>query len=296
MRGLVAGLVLTGLVVMPVASQQTTGASGPFDWAGQLAAGSRLRVIDVHGDIRVTAAAGDRIVVHADVHERGRHGDRIVFDVIPSDGEVTICARWADGPSCTARGLGDEDNDEGDAQLADFSVQLPRNLRLSLETGNGLIDVTGTGTEVSASSGNGKVRVAGASGAVEASSGNGDVTVDAAGGPVRASTGNGTVHAYTGDGPVTASTGNGDIDVRMQSLSRPSAMHFSTGNGSVTVTVPAALAALLDANTGHGRIESDFPLTVDGRIDPSHIHAAINGGGPVLRLSSGNGDLVLRKL
>lgn len=281
---------------MPAVSQQTNGAGGPFDWTGQMSAGNRLRIVDVHGDIRVTAATGDRVVVHADVRQRERRGDRIVFDVVPSGGDVTICARWADGPPCTARGLADEDEDEGDSQLADFTVQLPRNLQLAVETGNGLIDVSGTGTEVSASSGNGKVRIAGASGAVDANSGNGDVTVDGAGGPVKANTGNGTVHAYTGNGPVTASTGNGDIDVRMQSLTRPSAMHFNTGNGSVTVTVPATFAAMLDADTGHGRIESDFPLTVDGRIDPSHIHAAINGGGPSVRLSSGNGDLVLRKL
>jgi hypothetical protein len=296
MRAMILGVTLVGLVSLPVASQQTMGAPGPFDWTGQLSAGGRVRVADVRGDVRVTAASGDRIVVHADLHRRGgRRGGEIVFDVVQSGSDVTICARWRDGRACTAEGLEDEDND-GESQSADFTVQLPRNLRLAAETGNGLIDVAGTGTDVSASSGNGRVSVAGASGSVHASSGNGDVTVDNAGGPVNASTGNGSVHAYTSAGPVIASTGNGSIDARMQTMKAPGAMSFSTGNGSVTVAVPAGFAALLDADTGHGRIESDFPLTVQGRIDPSHVRAAINGGGPSLRLSSGNGDLVLRKI
>ena len=296
MRTTILGLMLVGLVSLPAVAQQTTGAPGPFDWTGQLPAGGRVRLADVRGDVRVTAASGDRIVVHADLHRRGRRGAEIVFDVVRNGNDVTICARWADGRSCTAHGLEDEDNDEGDSQSADFTVQLPRNLRLAVETGNGVIDVAGTGTDVSASSGNGRVSVTGASGGVDANSGNGDVTVDNAGGPVKANTGNGTIHAYTSAGPVTASTGNGDIDARMQTLTSPGAMAFSTGNGSVSVAVPGSFAAMLDADTGHGRIVCDFPLTLQGRIDPSHLRAAINGGGPALRLSSGNGDLTLRKL
>lgn len=297
MRYMILGATMLGLVAVPAWSQQTTGAPGPFDWTGQLAAGGQVRVFDVRGDIRVTAATGDRIVVHGELRRASRHRRDIAFDVVTSGADITICARWTDQPSCTSHGLSDENDDEhGESQSADFTIQLPRGLRLALETGNGVIDVSGTGTDVSASSGNGQVRVAGASGAVDANSGNGDVTVDAAGGPVKANTGNGAIHAYTSAGPVTASTGNGDIDVRMQTLTAPRAMDFSTGNGSVTVTVPAAFAAVLDADTGHGRIESDFPLTLSGRLDPSHVRAAINGGGPTLHLSTGNGDLMLRKI
>jgi hypothetical protein len=296
-RSVILGATLLGLVALPAWSQETTGAPGPFDWTGQVSAGGEVRVFDVRGDIRVTAATGDRVVVHGELRRVARRRRDIVFDVISSGSDVTICARWTDEPSCTSHGLRDEDDDEhGESQSADLTVQLPRGLRLALETGNGGIDVSGTGTIVTASSGNGHVRIAGASGAVDANSGNGDVTVDAVGGPVKASTGNGAVHAYTSAGPVTASTGNGDIDVRMQTLSAPGAMDFSTGNGSVTVAVPAAFAAMLDADTGHGRIESDFPLTISGHLDPSHVRAAINGGGPTLHLSTGNGDLMLRKI
>jgi hypothetical protein len=298
----VSGLVVMGGLLAIAgtsakAQQTANGRAGPFDWSGQLAAGSRVRIVDVHGDIRVAAAPGDRVTVHADVRRSGRRRGDIVFDMVRDGDNITICARWADGPPCTGRGLRDQDDREGgESASADFTVQLPRALRLDAETGNGVVDVAGTGTDVRASSGNGVVRVAGASAAVDASSGNGDVTVDGAGGPVTASTGNGAVRAYTAIGPVKASTGNGDVDVRMQTLPTHGPMEFTTGNGRVTIALPASLAATLDADTGHGRIESDFSITVDGRFDPSHLRGAINGGGPRIRLSSGNGDLVLRKI
>jgi DUF4097 and DUF4098 domain-containing protein YvlB len=281
----------------PVRSQQTA-AVPPFDWMGQITAGAELRIESVHGDIRVSAASGDRASVHADVRGRGHRTARIVFDVIPNGTNVTICARWADAPACTARGMHEQDEDDGGggSASADFTVQLPRGARLTASTGNGLIDVAGTGSDVRVGSGNGVVRVVGASGRVDASSGNGDVTVEGAGGPVTVSTGNGAVRAYTATGPVNASTGNGVIDVRMDRLGSRSDMAFSTGNGDVTIAVPGSFAADLDADTGHGSIRSDFQLTVNGRIDPSHIRGVIGTGGPRIHLSSGNGDLILRKL
>src|SRR6185312_4727637 len=156
------GLVLAGLgvalVAGPAGAQQTEGAAGPLDWTGQIAAGGRLRIADVHGDIRVTAATGDRVVVHADVRHGGHRRGDIVFDVVPEANNVTICARWSDASRCSSEGLRDDDGDHengGGSASADFTVQLPRTLRLDAETGNGAVEVSGTGTDVAASSGNG---------------------------------------------------------------------------------------------------------------------------------------------
>jgi Putative adhesin len=293
----VVAIALSATVAMPVAAQTKVSSGKPFDWTGQIAAGGQLRILDVHGDIHVTAATGDRIVVHAEVRNRGGHDDDLTFDVVPDGDNMLICARWSDGPACTPHGMrhGGYDSD-GESAVADFTVQLPRNLRLDAGTGNGRVDVAGTGTDVAASSGNGTVRVAGATGKVNASSGNGEVTVEDAGGPVSASTGNGAVKAYTSAGPVNASSGNGDIDVRMTRLAAQSDMSFSTGNGTITVALPANFSGDLEAETGHGSVSSDFPLQVSGRFGTSRMHGTIGSGGERLRLSSGNGDLVLRKL
>ncbi len=299
MHRLSIAIALAALTTTSAAAQTRVSPGKPFDWTGQIASGGKLRIIDVHGDIHVTAASGDRVVVHADVRSRGGHDGDLTFDVVPDGSDMLICARWPDGAPCTAEGIRhrgyDSDND-GESAKADFTVQLPRNLRINAGTGNGAVDVAGTGSDVEASSGNGVVRVSGATGRVNASSGNGEVTVEDAGGPVSASTGNGAVKAYTNTGPVNASSGNGDIDVRMSKLAAPTTMAFRTGNGTVTVALPANFSADLDAETGHGAITSDFPLQISGRFGTSHMSGTIGSGGPRIHLSSGNGDLVLRKI
>jgi hypothetical protein len=252
-------IALAALTATSAGAQTRVSPGKPFDWTGQIASGGKLRIIDVHGDIHVTAASGDRVVVHADVRSRGGHDGDLTFDVVPDGSDMLICARWSDGPPCTAEGIRhrgyDSDND-GESAKADFTVQLPRNLRVNVGTGNGAVDVAGTGSDVEASSGNGVVRVSGATGRVDASSGNGEVTVENAGGPVSA----------------------------------------STGNGTVTVALPANFSADLDAETGHGAITSDFPLQISGRFGTSHMSGTIGSGGPRIHLSSGNGDLILRKI
>ena len=72
-------------------------------------------------------------------------------------------------------------------------------------------------------------------------------------------------------------------------------MELSSGNGTITVTVPADFAGELDASTGSGKFYSDFPMTLRGRIDPQHVRATIGRGGRRLTMRSGNGDVELRK-
>ena len=100
----------------------------------------------------------------------------------------------------------------------------------------------------------------------------------------------------TTQGPVNASSGNGDVEVTMDAIADVADdMELSSGNGTVSVTVPADFAGELDARTGSGKFYSDFPLTLRGRIDPRHVRATIGRGGRRLTMSSGNGDVELRK-
>jgi hypothetical protein len=72
-------------------------------------------------------------------------------------------------------------------------------------------------------------------------------------------------------------------------------MNFSTGNGRITVTVPEDFGAELESNTGSGSIISDFPIQIRGRINPSRVRGTLGKGGGRLVMSSGNGNLEIRK-
>ncbi len=283
------GVVFAGLTTMAMsgAEAQVTRAD-TFDWTGRLPPGATLRVFGTDGAITVSRASGDQVVVHGQRQsDYGQHHDDgrwtegpLAFERLQDGDNVTLCAYEADEGSCSADGVHEHTHHHrwDSSPSADFTIQVPAGIRITLGTGDGDVNVRGAGAEVSASTGDG------------------DITVDETSGPVRASSGDGRVSISTTTGPVEASTGDGAIEVHMSSLSHPQDLHFSTGDGSVTLYLPASISAELDINTGDGHIESEFPLEVQGRLHAPHIHAAIGGGGPTrLSITTGDGDVRIRK-
>jgi hypothetical protein len=43
-------------------------------------------------------------------------------------------------------------------------------------------------------------------------------------------------------------------------------------------------------------VSTDYPVTLSGKIDPQHLTAEINGGGPALTLSTSGGGIQVRKI
>jgi hypothetical protein len=93
----------------------------------------------------------------------------------------------------------------------------------------------------------------------------------------------GTVNAHSGDGNVSIENAHGDVTAH-------------SGDGTITVILPSNFAGDVDANTGDGSIESDFPLELNGRMNPHHVHGTVGGGGSAhIDVSTGDGDVLLRK-
>ncbi|MEP7347882.1 MAG: hypothetical protein ABI877_21605, partial [Gemmatimonadaceae bacterium] len=59
--------------------------------------------------------------------------------------------------------------------------------------------------------------------------------------------------------------------------------------------VPDDFGAELESNTGSGSIISDFPIQVHGRLNPTRVRGTIGKGGGRLTMTSGNGNLEIRK-
>jgi DUF4097 and DUF4098 domain-containing protein YvlB len=284
------------LLAAAVAGAQESGTQQVFN--GQVQAGSWLRIRSHKGDIRVTETSGSNVVVTARTRYRYSDSDQITYEVKRDGSNVTICSitprtRRCDEEGYDSRGGNDRYRSEGSS---DFTVALPKGVKLLASTGNGEVDVRNAGGDVRASSGNGEVNVSGANGAVRASSGNGEVTVDGAEGEVEASSGNGTIRVRTSKGPVSAHTGNGSIDVEMRSLARQDDMEFTTGNGSITVALPSNISAQIDANGSMRNFETDFPMTIGRGWDGGHVRGTIGNGNNRIRLSTGNGQIRLRKI
>jgi hypothetical protein len=91
-------------------------------------------------------------------------------------------------------------------------------------------------------------------------------------------------------------TGDGHIDFTARPGSKlNSPWLIRTGDGGVEVRLPQDLAAELYAHTGDGHISFDFPITVTGSIERSRLRGTLNGGGPELQISTGDGAIRIGK-
>ena len=250
-----AALALTGLA--------TTAAAQDFRWTGRLAAGKRVEIKGVNGDIHAVAATGTDVEVTAMKHARRSDPDEVEIKVVPSDDGVTICALYPTGRRARHENTcepGDHwsSNTENNDVSVDFTVRLPANLELYANTVNG------------------------------------DVEAEGLGGTVRAYTVNGGIRLST-KGFAEAVTVNGSIYASMGRADWTDGVDFHTVNGGITLELPASFSAEVRASTVNGDIETDFPLTVTGRFGPRHLRGTVGTGGRDLDLNTVNGSIRLRK-
>jgi hypothetical protein len=121
---------------------------------------------------------------------------------------------------------------------------------------------------------------------------------------------NGEITAMNISGSVIATTYNGEIKVSLDKVKEGTPMSFTTYNGDVDITFPAAIKATLKMKTEHGDIYSDFDVTFKntGPVQKKDTKAGvykvvidewkrgdINGGGPEFTLRNYNGDIFVRR-
>jgi hypothetical protein len=125
---------------------------------------------------------------------------------------------------------------------------------------------------------------------------NGGLTISDVRGQIHFDAVNGGVHLKRVAGEVSGATVNGGIDVELTgAMGDWRQMELSTHNGGVTVAMPSHFSARIQAETGMGRIQSDFPLpaTSDGR--GRRLDFSIGSGGPPIHITTGNGGIRLKR-
>ena len=175
------------------------------------------------------------------------------------------------------------------------------------ETGSGSLTITSIGSEVEAETGSGGIELRAIQGRVKADTGSGSIRGVQVAGPVVASTGSGSVDLeVTAPGDIAVDTGSGGVEVRgvhgglvVETGSGSVSVdgepvrgwNLSTGSGNITVQLPNQAAFDLDARTSSGGIYTDHPITVQGSIGKRELHGKVRGGGALLALSTGSGNI-----
>jgi DUF4097 and DUF4098 domain-containing protein YvlB len=122
--------------------------------------------------------------------------------------------------------------------------------------------------------------------------GDGPISVDGIKGDTRLTTGDGRIEGEALDGALDAHTGDGRVRVR----GRFDALRLQTGDGHVTLRIPESLAADLEVHTGDGHITSDLAITTNGAWRDHDLRGKINGGGAPFIVRTNDGSVRLERL
>jgi hypothetical protein len=160
------------------------------------------------------------------------------------------------GGEITARG---PDRGEDISFTVSYELSVPQNANLTLKTVNGGISVRDLHGTVNFDAVNGGVRLANVGGEVRGETNNGGLTIDLSG------------DRWDGAG----------LDVETQ-------------NGGVRLNLPANYSAELETGTTNGRLNVDFPITVQGLVG-KRLHTTLGGGGPKIRAVTYNGGVSIKR-
>lgn len=265
LQRIILGALLGAPTILSAQGRQTE--RDAFTLSERVPQGQWIRVRNVNGEIRVRSSSSDKVEVTATKSwRRGDPKDVRIETKKSSDGSILVCAMWTEDTICTedrysTHGEGRRgwnNNDRNDIAV-EFEVRVPKGVKVGVWSVNGGVSVDGVTSEV------------------------------------RAGTVNGTVEAVSAGGPVQASTVNGSVHATMGRLDGDEDLTFSTVNGTVVAEFTGDIDADIDLSTVNGRFQTDWPVTISGRIDPRRLRATLGKGGRRIRLSTVNGNVELRK-
>lgn len=252
-------------IMTPIAGAQDRERDDSFKWTGGIESGRTVFVRNLNGAVRVESASGAAVEVRAE--KRWRKGDPKDVKITAektSRGDILVCAIWegrntrCDEDGYSSRGGNDSWWDRNDVSV-EFTILLPKGVRMDASTVNGGLVIEGATAQV------------------------------------KARTVNGSIEALSTSGPVSARTVNGGIRVRAGTIG-DGPVEYETVNGSITLELPQGLDADIEMRTVNGSITSeDFPITVQGRFDRRRISGKIGKGGPEMSVSTVNGSIRLRR-
>lgn len=158
----------------------------------------------------------------------------------------------------------------------DVIVYMPASWSVEFNTGAGNVEIDPVDGDVTGSTGAGNVTLDGVGGLTDLQTGAGNIDIDGAG------------------GRIDVRTGAGNVDVTLvRALDKRSEVR--SGAGNVTVYVDRDLSLDIDARASVGSASCAFGLRERGEFLSRSCEGEINGGGPELSLTSGVGNVSVRR-
>lgn len=261
--------------------------SAHVDFVATVPTGTKLAARSGGGDLVTRGALG---ALELESEYGAIQIDEARGDVRAKSGSGDIAAvRLVDGGEITLR-----------SAYGDVRVQEARARRVSCQSGSGDIRVdSATADQLELETSYGSVHAGRAEGAVHARSGSGDVRLHGVNGAVEAESSYGTVEVDGVLSALAARSGSGTVHVRARAGSRiESRWTIESDYGDVLLAVPEGFACALDAETSYGTVACDFPVAIEAgqKKRDNALKGSLGSGGGTVTLSSGSGNILLKKL
>ena len=272
-----------------------------------VAPGGTVRLESQGGNLEVRPGSGNEVKVVA--RQRFRADSEDEADSIAKNLTLTIEQNGNDVEASARFGQGTFRWGRTPVSV-DFIVTVPSTYNAELKTSGGNLHVgdltgrvdgrtSGGNIEIGRVDGVVQIRTSGgnisvmeALRSVDANTSGGDIRVKRVVGEAKLHTSGGNIRVESATGVVQAETSGGNVSAQFAD-GVPSDCLLRTSGGNVSVTVPASAAFRLDASTSGGNVRADT-LTMsieEGQNGKSKLVAAVNGGGPLLKLRTSGGDV-----
>jgi len=185
---------------------------------------------------------------------------------------------------------------------------------VKLDVTSGNVDLKDIGGEVKVKVTSGNVYVKKAAKGVDCENISGKLKLQDIGGDAYLKTVSGKIEVKRIKGSIEAETTSGGIEMREVTGAKtvkgkvlsgsivydgdidPNGRYtFHSFSGSIRMLIPSGSGFELEAKTFSGRIESDFDITMSGKLSKKAISGVVNKGGAYMKLSTFSGSIYLRK-
>ncbi len=262
-----------------VAAQSEPRNSLTFDRTLSVSGETQLMVATGSGNIRLTHGSDSQIHIHGQIQ-------------VNEEGSEEQARQIAANPPIEQEGnvirVGKQHQEHWRGISINYEIEAPAGTHLDATSGSGNIEDDGVGQNAKLQTGSGDITASRLQGSFMVMTGSGNITAEETGeGDVKAQTGSGNIEIKDVHGSFYAQTGSGDIKAT-GTLSAP--WTLQTGSGNIDVWSGNA-PLTLDGSTGSGTVTTDHEMLVQGSLDHHHIKGNLNGGGPLVRVQTGSGEI-----
>jgi DUF4097 and DUF4098 domain-containing protein YvlB len=250
-----------------------------FDRTLSVSGETQLMVSTGSGNIHLTRGSDSQIHIHGLIQ-------------VNRDGSEEQAREIAANPPIEQTGnvirVGPQHEEHWEGISVNYDIEAPAGTLLGATSGSGNIVDESVGRNAKLQTGSGDITASSLQGPFVLRTGSGNITAEQTGeGDVKAETGSGNIEIKDVHGSFYAQTGSGDI----KATGTPSAQWtLQTGSGNIDLW-PGSAPLTLDGSTGSGSVITDHEMLVQGSLDRHHIKGNLNGGGPLVRVQTGSGEI-----